>query len=167
MSYAPQHLKLWNCGREFASGFDSCDNYAGDSFGDRYVVVSKNRDSEILTEVNFQVALERLGGVSDLVSIVRIGHWACGWIEHLMVHQLAGDTLLEAADEIVADLRAYPILDEDAYSEAQDEAVYEYWKSMSMRERVDVCHDRGASAFAARRSEIPESVYDYLREQCP
>lgn len=167
MTYAPKHLKLWTCGSEFASNLDSCSNYAGERFDDYYVVYSKTRDSEILTEVNFQVALERLGGESDTVRVVRIGHWACGWIEHLMVHKGAMDATLKEADEIVAALGAYPILDEVRYSAAQDDAIYNWWeKSMSTRERIDDCKRVGVSIFHARpKRGIPEQIYDELREQ--
>lgn len=176
MTYQPEHLKMWNCGGEFASAMDSCSNYAGDRFDDRYVVVTRTRDSDILTEVNFTVALECLGGeqhdeVADkhIVQIVRIGHWACGWIEHLMVHKDAPEALLKEAEEIVCALADYPVLDDDAYSEAQDEAVYSYWEdSMSLKERVEACRQAGVSIFHARpKRGIPEKCYDDIREQCP
>ena len=39
---------------------------------------TRNRDSDLLSESNFTVALRELGGEGDKVEVHRMGHWACG-----------------------------------------------------------------------------------------
>ena len=88
------------------SGLDSYSNYAGEIPSDSLLVVlTRSRDSDILSESNWEVALERLGGESDTVEIHRFGHWACGWWEALCVQ--AGSQQQEEAGEIESDLEAY------------------------------------------------------------
>jgi hypothetical protein len=68
------------------SGLDSYSNYIGERHSDSLLVVlTRSRGSDTLTESNWQVALDRLGGESDTVAIHRFGHWACGWWEALTV----------------------------------------------------------------------------------
>ena len=54
-------------------------------------------------------------------------HWACGWIDELMVHEDAPEAVLILAANIHSQLQDYPILDEEDYSrrefEAEEEAI--------------------------------------------
>lgn len=68
------------------SAFDSISNYAGSIPDPKWLVLlARNRDSDILTESNWECALKQLGGESDDCQVFRFGHWACGWIEYLCV----------------------------------------------------------------------------------
>ena len=106
-------LKLWQ----------RSDNYLGEEYNDYYVVLGRNRDSDILTNSNFDIALERLGGeCDDKVRVIRNGHWACGWIEFIAVHK---DDLkhVTIAQQIVNDIEKYPVLDDDDYYKRECEAI--------------------------------------------
>lgn len=120
---------------------------------DFLVLLGKNRDSDILTEVNFDKALEMLGGESDTVQVHRFGHWACGWFELLLVHP----SLKTKAEAIQQKLDNYPILDEDGYYMALTEARDKYWSECSMREKVDMCKQANISIFSARLPYCPDN----------
>ena len=101
------------------SGLDSYSNYAGEIPSDSLLVVlTRSRDSDILSESNWEVALERLGGESDTVEIHRFGHWACGWGEALCVQ--AGS------------------LSDDHFSEAESDEAQRVWaECYSPKERIE------------------------------
>lgn len=119
------------------SGFDSMSNYLG-SIPDKQwlVVLTHNRDSDVLTESNWDCALERLGGESDTVEIFNFGHWACGWWEVLCV--IEGSEAHKLALEIESDLDSYPVLDEDDFSEREMNEANEVWeKCYNKKERLN------------------------------
>lgn len=145
------------------------DSYAGFSPVGDYVLLSKTRDSYILDVVNFDVALFQLRAESEECNetfyTFRASHWACGWVEYLMVAKSAPESVIAVAEDIDNAIADYPILDDDGYSEAQWEAMHEYWAGLRVVDRLDYCRDAGASIFAARRDdEIPAPVFDDFRE---
>lgn len=92
---------------------------------DGYILIGRNRDSDILTNCNFDVALNMMGGESDHVEVIRDSHWAVGWVEYILVASDAPVETLAKAVEIVERLDDYPILDESEYSEAEHEYINE------------------------------------------
>ena len=116
-AYEPKHVKLWA----------HPDSYFGAVWPATYVFLSRNRDSDCLTESNFAKAMEMIGGESDTVSVVRESHWACGWIEWIAIHQ-DDSAALEAADDIVEWLAAYPVLDESDFCEREHESANDIWR---------------------------------------
>ena len=53
-------MRTWNPN---PSGYDSLANFLGEvPSKDLLVLMSRNRDSDLLTESNWEIALERLGG---------------------------------------------------------------------------------------------------------
>ena len=84
---------------------------------------TRNRDSDLLSESNFTVALRELGGEGDKVEVHRMGHWACGYYEIIIVHP----DLTSTAEEIESALAVYPVLDNMHFSELEYEAAYEDW----------------------------------------
>ncbi len=107
--------------------------YMGERFDEYFIVLGRNRDSRSLTESNFHVACEMLsdkipvfkeGAIVDIppeerllpgVIIARFNHWACGWVEYLLVHESC-NSALEIASDIQHSLEEYPILNEDDFS---------------------------------------------------
>ena len=110
------------------------------------VTVTRTRDSDILTNTNWDVAVARLtekcgdeseafeeredvsdaeftAGVASGWMIVRFGHWAVGWIEHILV--APGTPADDEMQEIESALEGYPVLDEDAFSAAEYDATIE------------------------------------------
>src|SRR6266550_2530360 len=122
-------MKPWNAN---PSGWDSLANFAG-TIPDKHLLVllSRNRDSDLLAESNWDTVLKFLGGESDSVQIVRHGHWACGWIEYLMIDGRDTDTVT-LAESVESKLEDYPIFDEEDYSNRTYAAAFEYWEQASM-----------------------------------
>jgi hypothetical protein len=88
---------------------------------------ARNRDSDSLEESNFAVAVERLQkaplsqaaeqvGEADY-EIHRFGHWGPGWFEIVLVRPHSPAACF--AFGLEKKLQAYPILDENHYSDLQ------------------------------------------------
>ena len=121
---------------ENPSGFDSLSNYMGEVPEDKWLcVMTRNRDSDCLTESNWRTALKMLGGESDSVRIDRFGHWACGWWESMSV--LDGSNANKMGIEIREKIDSYPVLDEEDYSTLEDEQAREVWESFTTKERIE------------------------------
>lgn len=130
------------------------------------VPCGQNRDSGILDQSNFKAALDMLGGESDTVEVHRFGHWACGWFEII----IAAPELAGQVEQIEARLEEYPVLDGDAHSEMETEAILEAWENMGMRERIEFAVENGHPMFAARRgvfdcdNDCGDAVYRLIRQ---
>lgn len=89
--------------------------------------VTRNRDSDPLTESNFEAFLKALGGKSDTVQVCRIGHWACGWFEIILLDPT--DKLrVSEAEAMESALEAYPVLDEEDVLERESAAAERVWR---------------------------------------
>ena len=154
-----------------ATKWETPDSYAGfNPIGD-YCVCSKTRDSSLMEENNFDVfkrELETRHKVSkEYVYSWEASHWACGWVQYLMLKPSAPQELLDCAESLLADLADYPSLDDDSYSERQYDAICDYWESESIGGRIELIKEYDLciepNIFAARRSnDIPEAVFDGL-----
>lgn len=137
-------------GNHHPTGFDSSANFMG-SLPDKawLVVLGRNRDSDILTESNWEVAIQDLesqgftefgdlsvpvegedyekGEEKPFYSIIRHGHWACGWVEYLCV--LAGTEAQKIGEEIHCALADYPVLDDEHYSEMEQKEADNIWEN--------------------------------------
>lgn len=149
-------------------------NYGGFSPDGDYLVYSRNRDSSILENSNYEIILSELKEAESnlenntdkpFVYDFRANHWGCGWVEYILISKNSPDSLQALVAEIIGALQDYPIYSESDYSEKQYEAICEYWENMSISERVDYCSDNGESIFAARHNSIPEEVFDKLNEE--
>jgi len=60
------------------------------------LTVAHTRDSGFMEESNWRVALDRLGGESDTVEVVRFSHWGPGWVERILVDSKDEDRVEEA-----------------------------------------------------------------------
>src|SRR5260370_23678290 len=131
------------------SPLDSVRNFMGE-IPEAYwlVLLSRNRDSELLTNCNWDVALKELGGESDTVTIICHNHWACGWIEYLCIDERNADKKA-LGEAIEARMDNYPILDESEYSQRQWDAAVEYWRTLPYWVRR---RDYGANSRQARMS---------------
>lgn len=60
------------------------------TYGDWFVApISQTRDSEDYEAQLFEEKLEELGGESDTVAVLRFGHWACGWLDIIVLDPVA------------------------------------------------------------------------------
>lgn len=89
---------------------------------------SHNRDSDCLTESNWDVSVKDLAKVDPEGldhEIHRFGHWACGWFEIILVRP---DTAAaKDAEETEAALENYPVLNDSDFSEKEQEAADLAW----------------------------------------
>ena len=101
---------------------------------DWLVVIGRNRDSDCLANSNFDQALEMLGGESDDCEVHSFDHWACGWLEIIIINP--NSECAKIAQEITDRLADYPVLNEEDYSEREFTMASDYWHGMRARERV-------------------------------
>lgn len=128
MTFEPANLKLWTMPT----------NYVGEVWPATYSSgVGQSRDSDALERSNFACMLEAVGGESDTVTVVRESHWAVGWVEWIAIHQ-DDEKALQIADEVQAGLADYPVINEDHWSELEQEDANETWANCySPQERID------------------------------
>lgn len=124
------------------TGFDSRSNFIAfdreglDEIEGWYIVLGRNRDSDILSESNFDAALKSLGGEGEDVQVHRFGHWACGWYELILVRP--DSKAFEIAEEIESALADYPVLDDDDFSMREMEEADRIWRDCySVKERIE------------------------------
>ena len=106
------NLKLW----------ERASNYSGETFEDYYQGLSRSRDSDLISESNFECALEQLGGESETVLVNRSGHWAVGWVEQILVHK-SDKKAVKILEQIKKGLEDYALIDDDDYYERENEAI--------------------------------------------
>ena len=152
-------------------------DYGGFSPDGDFCILSQNRDSSLIDRHNWQTACEQLhaeayddgryGELADdrpMVYHWRAGHWACGWVEYLMVRADAPDNIKNEAGEILCSLAEYPVLDEDSFSEAEYNEASEYWGRCSVKERMEYLQRAELSIFAARHDYLPDDPTGALFE---
>ena len=142
------------------------DNYMGKDYSEFYVLLSRTRDSGLLDQSNWDTVLEAIGGESDYVQVVHLGHWACGWVEFIGVHKDTPILVLSQAMAIYSQLQSYPVWDEQDYSNRQWDAAVRYWRELPAHYRQ---RDHGATAKEARRSfawiaRNAENVYESVTQ---
>jgi hypothetical protein len=130
------------------------------------VPVSQTRDSGCLSRSNFHVALELLGEESETVEVHRFGHWGPGWFEIIIVNP-SDLGKVKIAEKIEKSLEEYPVLNDSHFSAMKWEEAAEYWKSMPIRERVELCQKYKCNILHARHEDtIPQdddgSLFEYL-----
>ena len=156
-------MKTWKTYMEIG-GIDSYNNYSGSlDHENDFVLLSRTRDSILLDNLNFDVALELIKKVdSDNVYVLSFNHWACGWIEYIFIKPNT-KTFIEA-EKIEEALSNYPILDDTEYYQRLFARAELFWNDMTINERVDICRNSNQSIFLARSCSIPDN--DYIRDYC-
>ena len=89
--------------------------------GNWLVVLTKTRDSSILEETNFNEAKKMLTIEQIPFEIETARYFTCGHIDYLLIEDTEKGRLFVSS--LLSALDAYPILNEDAYSEACYESV--------------------------------------------
>ena len=121
--------------------WESSDNYCGPDYSDYYVAAGKTRDSDILTESNYDAVMEFLKKKKIKHEEVRFVHWACGWVLALLVHKDYNVKKLNMLEEFLD--QDYPVLNESDYYDrlrAYAEGFYQdnYANDQEVREMVKV-----------------------------
>lgn len=155
-TYTPEHLETWTV--DGPTGFDSAANYAGVDLSQFYQApVAITRDADTLATSNWEVVTESILKVAchEETEIHRMGHWACGWYDILVIHP-SDTAALACADDWACVLAEYPVADYEHHSQLQWEQACDTWDGMSLRQRIEACERCRISIMAARRDEIPE-----------
>lgn len=150
--YEPEHLSRWTRPDCYV-GAEWCDYYGSG--------VGRHRASDALERANFLAMLNALGfdddesphddcprvGDNDEPTrvIVRESHWAVGWVEWIAIHETDTDGL-RIADDCARRLKDYPILDEELWSDLENEDCNSVWTE---------CYDRRERA-AYLRKHVPD-----------
>lgn len=126
MTYKPENLELWALP----------DSYFGAEWPNHYVFLSRTRNSDALTESNFMCGLKAIGGESETVKVVCENHWAVGWVEWIAIDK-SDENALRLADGIMEQLGDYPVLDEEDFSNREQETAEHIWSNcFNERERL-------------------------------
>lgn len=109
------------------------DNYCGTNYENHFIGLSVTRDSCVYARANFAALLELLGGESETVIVARASHWACGWVETILVEATDSEASTKLDDALSA-IESYPVLCEDTLmsmeqedTEAQLEQYTDQW----------------------------------------
>lgn len=156
------------------------DSYMGAHWPMHYVFLGQHRDSGSLTRSNFQVAIAALRALPEWTPpadcpeddacsrlVVSENHWAVGWVEWIAIHE-SDAAAIEAAEDMLARLENYPVLDEQHFSQLEWDEAAAWWASMRVPDRLDALRRSKAavSMFASRRDELPEDdsgrLFEYL-----
>jgi hypothetical protein len=105
--------------------WESGESYIGDDLSDYYVIVSKNRDSGILEESNWDYVIKTFDEKDILIA--HFNHWAVGWVEQILIKE-DNYLALEKADEML-DIDV-PYLDEEDYYQRISERAGEIEEDM-------------------------------------
>lgn len=113
------------------------DSYIGPSWEGYYSAgFGQSRDSDALERSNFRIAWERISAASERVEKVRENHWAVGWVEWIAIPE--DDTeAIRRAETLIEDRESYPVLDEDDFSNEEEQEAQEVWANCySVKERI-------------------------------
>lgn len=150
MKYTPENIERWKLPS----------HYMGAHWEGYFVApVSRNRDSDTLTESNWSVQWERLkGSVADIPEetgedgrspvVVTENHFLCGWVEWVAIHE-TNEAALREADAMAARLESYPVLSEEHWSELETKEADRVWRDhYREQERVEyIRKNRGQFEF--------------------
>lgn len=100
--------------------------------------VSQNRDSDILEKSNFQVVTKEILAKASHkeTKIHSFDHWACGWVEHLLIHP-EDEAAIEAGEEWESRLKEVAYANDEHYSNMQSEAYQSHWEDWAKKEFVE------------------------------
>ena len=150
---------------EYLTKWEHPSDYGGHSPDGDYVIAGQSRDSSALERSNYTCILkalnEKLAEVApdddESVYDFRAGHWACGWVETIILKASAPQAVITLAEEIICALADYPVVDEEHFCELEHDEANEYWANESVSGRIDIIKQSGSSVsiFAARRDYVP------------
>lgn len=149
--YKPENLTRWTMPSSYFGA--TWEPYYGAGFG-------QSRDSSELEASNFAVVQRELAKLApwnppaeatppDIPSyvdehetvpsryVVRENHWAVGWVEWIAIHELDTEAL-QLCDKLKGDCDDYPVLDEQDFSEREEESAHTVWKDCyRQKDRVE------------------------------
>lgn len=156
------------------------DSWFGVRWDGWLVFLGKHRDSDDLDQSNFAVALAELTecytdsdwldhadssmGSVPPVYVVSESHWAVGWIEWIAIHPSCPKAVTVA--RLLAErLDQYPVLDDDDYSEREEESAQQCWSASSLSDRLYYIRDTGLSLYSIRGTSYPSDDCGTVRDR--
>lgn len=95
--------------------------------------LSRHRDSDSVTEVNFREACKEFGiepdsqqEIGEGAVVLHFGHWAVGWYEILAIDP-DNEEAVAKARRMEEKLEGYPVLNDEALSEYEWNEIMEAW----------------------------------------
>lgn len=114
------------------------ESYYGETWEGWYVLATQTRDSDCLIRSNFECFQKAMQPWSEHIKVIREGHWACGWIEWLGLAPEAPIEAQEQAAELLLALADYPVLNDEHFSELeQEEADWKWANCYDEKERIE------------------------------
>lgn len=115
---------------DYLSKYEIPGSYIGPTYEGYYVFMGKNRDSDAYTRSNFECALKQVEPLLkpkkyENEGVIRDSHWACGWIEYILIHS-KNKKALEVAEKIAQDLDQYPLVDESHACDLENTEFIDY-----------------------------------------
>ena len=117
-------------------------NYVGASWPEYFVFLGMNRDSDALERANFDAGLKAVGGEHtreddvELIAVIEESHWAVGWVRWIAIHESQTEALTKAS-AILDALDDYPVVDEELWSEYEQEEAEQVWTNcFNVKERI-------------------------------
>ena len=130
--------------------------YIGERYDDYFVLYTHHRDSDILQESNYQTIKKEFINLPGVIER-SANHWAVGWVETLLIHDSAEETIQKGI-EIHNSLSNYPVLDDEDLSNREYDLVLEYSK--------DILNEiENAQGFFSCGEWIDEDIPQYLKDQ--
>lgn len=144
-------------------GWEHPKDYMGFEPTGDILLYTKTRDSSLLEESNFEMIYDALLNLGDDEAVYewRADHWACGWVDYLMLKQNAPEAMLRRAYKIFDDLEGYPVFNEDDYSQRRYNAAVDCWRDMSNDERAYMCDEAGID-WPSDPEELPQEVEEHM-----
>lgn len=148
-------------------------NYIGTDWTGWLVFLSRHRDSGDLENSNFEAGLAIVKKVASIqpvddddsasVQVVSENHWAVGWVEWIAIHP-SDLGAVKAAEEVLARLEGYPVLDDEDHSRREWDSAQEIWRNCyNERERAQIIRKNRTSfnfdSWAELRDCIRGEIY--------
>lgn len=133
---------------KFLRRWEDAPNYMGPDLSDHFIVFVRTRDSDLLTDSNFEYLKKQLKDL-DGVQVLTFNHWGIGWIEAIMIHEDAKESL-EKAEQFLTKYHNYPVFDEEDYYQREYDATVS-----------NIASEGGVDTDTAKR------VYEWLSQHNP
>jgi hypothetical protein len=106
--------------------------------GEWLVACATTRDADCLGRSNWRCFIKLLNGtgtegakgsqeINENVAIEEASHWACGWVQYLIINPAAVE-LVALAEATREKLEDYPVIDEQDWSELETEEANDVWR---------------------------------------
>ncbi len=161
------------------NGFGHPSSYAGPDFSDYIVLIGSNRDADLLTQSNWEVACELFPeDESENTLHITQGHWACGWIELLLIKHVGFEKDINIRLNLYKAMKTrealddYPVLDDSHFCEHERNSMHENFEGekkyfiRDLAEFIDINIDNLDEITINQLEEICLYTYEADCEYC-